>query len=51
MTQKRLQEIIDIAHSDRTNPMSNPLIEMIDAYIKIVSELRTLKGVISESIQ
>jgi len=44
VTQNRLQEIIDIAHSDRKNPMSDPLIEMIDAYINLVSILRNKKG-------
>jgi len=35
MTQEHLQELIDLAHSDRKNPMSDALIEMIDIYIEI----------------
>ena len=39
MTQERLQEIIDLAHSDRKNPMSDALIHMIDAYIQTSRKL------------
>lgn len=40
MTQEHLQELIDLAHSDRKNPMSDALIEMIDIYMDINKILR-----------
>ncbi|NTU41669.1 MAG: hypothetical protein HGA78_01175 [Nitrospirales bacterium] len=43
MSPERLQEIIDLAHSDRANPLSEALIEMIDEYCRVVTELQKIK--------
>jgi hypothetical protein len=43
MSPDRLQELIDLAHSDRGNPVNEALIEALDAYIRAATELREIK--------
>jgi hypothetical protein len=45
MTQERLQKLIDLAHSDRKNPMSDALIEMIDMYIQLNQAIRQIEKI------